>query len=76
MLNDIRYIVDYTFMDYTNPNSPRSKAIDAESIWVLASDIWKLEMFPMLDNQLVEPRGCEKARARYLKMKESQDGTS
>lgn len=73
MLNDIRYIVDYTFMNYTNPNSPRSKAINAESIWVRAFDIWKPEKFPMLADQLVEQRGCEKARARYLYRKGSID---
>ena len=62
---DIRYIVDYTFVNYTDPNSPRSKFIDAESIWVLSFGIWKPEMLPMLVDQLVEPRGFEETLARY-----------
>lgn len=35
-----RYIVDYTFMDLTNPDGPLSRDIDEDSQCVTAFGIW------------------------------------
>lgn len=38
---DTRYIVDYTFMTFTDPNDKLSRVIDKDSMEVAAFGIWK-----------------------------------
>ena len=47
-----RYIVDYSFMDFTDPDRPSSQVIDENSLSVTAFGIWP----PSLIAERIPPR--------------------